>query len=41
MAKSKIIDRPLVNDVNCQTGETTVRPMTDEEFAAYNEATAQ
>jgi hypothetical protein len=34
-------NRPLVNDINCETGEETVRPMTDEEYATWNETQTQ
>lgn len=35
MPKTKTTDRPLITDVDCATGETVTRPMTDEEYAAY------
>lgn len=44
MAKAKTKDRPLITDIDCATGESVTRPMTDEEYAAYlvveDEATA-
>ena len=27
--------RPETTEVNCETGEVTTRPMTDEEYASY------
>lgn len=30
-----ISDKPQITEVNCETGETIVRPMTDEEYANY------
>lgn len=27
--------RPETTEVNCQTGEVIVRPMTDDEYASY------
>jgi len=35
MAKTKTDNRPMVNEVNCETGEIIFREMTDEEFASY------
>jgi len=27
--------KPEITEVNCETGETIIRPMTDEEYANY------
>lgn len=33
--KSTNNDRPLISEVNCETGEATIRPMNDVEYEAF------